>query len=41
MESTEADGQLQIDTECWIEPQIGFSINNKNISVQKYFYYLY
>lgn len=28
METTEADGELQIVTECWIEPQHGTSINN-------------
>ena len=28
MESTEADGELQIVTECWIEPQNGVCINN-------------
>ncbi|KAL3869893.1 hypothetical protein ACJMK2_042520, partial [Sinanodonta woodiana] len=28
METTEADGELQIVTECWVEPQDGVSINN-------------
>lgn len=28
METTEADGELQIVTECWVEPQHGLSINN-------------
>ena len=28
MEPTEADGELQIVTECWIEPQNGISVNN-------------
>ena len=29
MESAEADGQLQIDAECWIELQTGVSIKDK------------
>ncbi|XP_071119812.1 KICSTOR complex protein SZT2-like [Haliotis cracherodii] len=28
METTEADGELQIVTECWVEPQYGVSVNN-------------
>ncbi|KAK7100732.1 hypothetical protein V1264_023626 [Littorina saxatilis] len=28
METTEADGEVQIVTECWVEPQFGFCINN-------------
>ena len=28
MEATEEDGELQIVTECWIEPQNGVCINN-------------
>ena len=28
LETTEADGELQIVTECWIEPQYGEAINN-------------
>ncbi|XP_041357997.1 KICSTOR complex protein SZT2-like isoform X2 [Gigantopelta aegis] len=28
METTEADGELQIVTECWVEPQFGVSLNN-------------
>ena len=28
METTEADGELQIVTECWIEPQHGYSVKN-------------
>ncbi|XP_052100492.1 KICSTOR complex protein SZT2-like isoform X3 [Mytilus californianus] len=28
METTEADGELQIVTECWIEPQHGISVQN-------------
>ena len=27
-ETTEADGELQIVTECWIEPQHGKSLSN-------------
>ena len=28
METTEADGEVQIVTECWVEPQFGVCINN-------------
>ncbi|PVD23412.1 hypothetical protein C0Q70_16681 [Pomacea canaliculata] len=28
METTEADGEVQIVTECWIEPQFGVCVNN-------------
>jgi hypothetical protein len=28
IETTEADGELQIVTECWIEPQHGYSVKN-------------
>ena len=28
METTEADGELQIITECWIEPQYGTVVNS-------------
>ena len=28
METTEADGEVQIVTECWVEPQFGSCINN-------------
>ena len=28
METTEADGEVQIVTECWVEPQFGICINN-------------
>ena len=34
MESTEADGELQIVTECWIEPQTGVSVNNTAERIQ-------
>ena len=28
METTEADGELQIITECWVEPQCGVIVNS-------------
>ena len=28
VELPEADGELQIVTECWVEPQYGISVNN-------------
>lgn len=28
MDTTEADGEVQIVTECWVEPQFGVCINN-------------
>lgn len=28
MDTTEADGELQIITECWVEPQYGKIINS-------------
>lgn len=28
MEGTEEDGELQIVTECWVEPQHGTCVNN-------------
>ena len=27
-QSTEADGEVQIVTECWVEPQFGCCVNN-------------